>query len=68
MSYQNIVEHYEKCFEKYGDNFKGVDWPNEKDTLIRYKVMLDIDKINNQLSTSTVNNSVIEKIGGGGRL
>jgi SAM-dependent methyltransferase len=39
MRYQNIVEHYESCFEKHGDNHKGVDWPNAKDARSRYKVM-----------------------------
>lgn len=42
MSYSNIVKHYEKCFETYGDNYKGVDWPNKEDAMKRYKVMLDI--------------------------
>lgn len=42
MSYSNIVKHYEKCFETYGDNYKGVDWPNKEDAVKRYKVMLDI--------------------------
>ncbi len=42
MSYIDIVEHYEDCFRKYGDNNKGVDWPKEADAQTRYKVMLDI--------------------------
>ncbi|MBR3722617.1 MAG: class I SAM-dependent methyltransferase [Selenomonadaceae bacterium] len=41
-SYKSIVNHYEECLEKYGDNHKGVDWPNQKDALLRYKVMLDV--------------------------
>lgn len=39
-----IVQHYEKCFEEYGDSYKGVDWPNEQDALTRYGVMLDVVK------------------------
>lgn len=45
-----IKKHYEKCFAKYGDSAKGMDWPNEKDSIIRYKVMLEIiDKIPSRL-------------------
>lgn len=44
MQYESIVKHYEDCYQTYGDNFKGVDWPNEEDTLKRYKIMLDIIK------------------------
>ena len=44
MSYMDIVRHYEKCFEKYGDTNKGVDWPNERDAEIRYRVMTEIIK------------------------
>lgn len=52
MSYQKLVEHYEKCYEKYGDNHKGVDWPNEKDTIKRYKVMLEICKFDDERDTN----------------
>lgn len=44
MSYIELVQHYENCFKAYGDNSKGVDWPNQKDAEIRYQVMLDILK------------------------
>jgi len=40
--YLKIVEHYESCLKKYGDNHLGVDWPKEEDTQLRYKIMLDI--------------------------
>lgn len=39
MRYKEIVKHYENCFKVYGDNHKGVDWPNEQDALTRYAVM-----------------------------
>lgn len=42
--YMDIVKHYENCFKKYGDNNRGVDWPNKEDTQKRYKVMLDLIK------------------------
>jgi SAM-dependent methyltransferase len=42
MSYLKIAEHYDNCFKQHGDNNLGVDWPNYKDTLTRYKVMYDI--------------------------
>ena len=42
MAYMDIVKHYEECFKAYGDNNKGVDWPNESDVQARYKVMLDV--------------------------
>ncbi len=40
--YKDIVRHYEECFAKYGDNHRGVDWPNEHDAHTRYKTMLDL--------------------------
>lgn len=42
MNYKNIVKHYEKCFDIYGDTPKGVDWTKEEQVEIRYKVMLEI--------------------------
>lgn len=40
--YFTIVEHYESCLRKHGDNHLGVDWPIAEDALLRYKIMLDI--------------------------
>ncbi|KAA3621337.1 MAG: class I SAM-dependent methyltransferase [Flavobacterium sp.] len=40
--YLNIAEHYEACLDKYGDTHRGVDWPNEDDMKVRYRVMLDL--------------------------
>lgn len=40
--YKEIVQHYESCFEKYGDSHLGVDWPNENDALKRFEVMLEV--------------------------
>lgn len=39
-----IVEHYEDCLQLHGDTHKGVDWPNERDMLRRYEVMLDVHR------------------------
>lgn len=41
-SYLKIVEHYEDCLKKFGDNHLGVDWPNKEDALIRYRIMLEL--------------------------
>lgn len=41
-SYLDIVKHYEECYRKYGDNYKGVDWPKEDDVEKRYEVMLEL--------------------------
>ncbi|WP_149206231.1 class I SAM-dependent methyltransferase [Flavobacterium johnsoniae] len=46
--YNKIIEHYESCFDKHGDNHLGVDWPNKEDVDIRYKIMLDIIKLNDR--------------------
>lgn len=45
-NYTKIVDHYETCLEKHGDNHLGVDWPNIIDVDKRYHVMLDILKFN----------------------
>ena len=42
--YLSIVSHYESCLEEHGDNHKGVDWPDKKDAIKRYDVMLDLIK------------------------
>lgn len=57
MSYIEIVKHYEDCLNKYGDNNKGVDWPNKEDAKKRYRVMLDIieyDKNNDDKANSSI--------------
>ncbi|KKK76052.1 hypothetical protein LCGC14_2867560 [marine sediment metagenome] len=40
--YDEIIEHYESCLEKYGDSHLGVDWPKIGDVDKRYQVMLEI--------------------------
>jgi SAM-dependent methyltransferase len=40
--YLSIIDHYEKCLEKYGDSHLGVDWPRLDDAQTRYQIMLDI--------------------------
>jgi SAM-dependent methyltransferase len=47
MSYLKLAEHYDKCFQKYGDSNLGVDWPNYEDTLTRHQVMYEIIKKEN---------------------
>ena len=46
--YQSIINHYEACYEEHGDSHLGLDWPNKKDTITRFSVMLDVilDKTN----------------------
>ena len=43
--YNQIIKHYEDCFIRNGDSCKGVNWPNEADASLRYKVMLDLINI-----------------------
>lgn len=45
--YQQIIDHYEACFLKYGDSPKGMDWPNQEDAVLRYQIMLDLIELNN---------------------
>ena len=52
--YNKIVEHYESCLEKHGDNHLGVDWPNLEDVNKRYKMMLDIVRLNEDNNAVTV--------------
>lgn len=40
--YLGIVSHYENCLDRYGDTYRGVDWPDPEDALTRYRVMLDL--------------------------
>jgi SAM-dependent methyltransferase len=48
--YLKIVEHYESCLRKFGDNHLGVDWPNADDALLRYRIMLEIIPGNEKFS------------------
>jgi len=41
VSYKEIIEHYEKCFDDFGFSLKGVDWTKEDQANIRYQVMID---------------------------
>ena len=47
-NYKMIMEHYESCLEKHGDNYSGCDWPNLKELHIRFRIMLDILKFTSQ--------------------
>ncbi|HHN63806.1 MAG TPA: class I SAM-dependent methyltransferase, partial [Nitrospirae bacterium] len=38
--YYKIVKHYEACFDKFGESPKGMDWPDEKDLIKRFNIML----------------------------
>jgi SAM-dependent methyltransferase len=40
-----IVKHYEGCFETHGDSHLGVDWPRLEDVDKRYKVMVDMIRL-----------------------
>ena len=42
MDYKEIINHYEKCFKKFGDTARGVDWTKEEQVDIRYQIMLEI--------------------------
>jgi cyclopropane fatty-acyl-phospholipid synthase-like methyltransferase len=42
VNYNSIVQHYESCLDVFGDNHRGVDWPNEADAETRYRVMLEL--------------------------
>ena len=41
-AYGQLVEHYESCLRRHGDNHRGVDWPNAANAQMRYRVMLDV--------------------------
>jgi hypothetical protein len=41
-AYGQLVEHYESCLRRHGDNHRGVDWPNAADAQTRYRVMLEV--------------------------
>lgn len=42
--YRDIVQHYEQCLVRHGDNHLGVDWPRREDADKRYRVMLEIER------------------------
>jgi SAM-dependent methyltransferase len=42
LSYRRIVDHYEGCLARHGDNHRGVDWPRADEADLRYAVMLGV--------------------------
>ncbi|MCR5702858.1 MAG: class I SAM-dependent methyltransferase [Lachnospiraceae bacterium] len=60
-SYKDIVSHYEHCFQKHGDNCKGVDWPRQDDVFTRYDVMLDVIRFD-PMCNSTGNTETVSDI------
>ena len=51
INYKSIVQHYENCFNKYGDSHLGVDWPNKEDAIKRYDIMMGLlTKSNKKIS------------------
>lgn len=40
--YHEIVSHYESCLARFGDDCRGVDWPNAADAQTRYRIMLEL--------------------------
>ena len=40
--YRSIVAHYEARLAEYGDDPRGVDWPNQEDANTRFDVMLGV--------------------------
>lgn len=49
---KSIISYCESCLEKYGDTPAGVDWMTEEKVDIRYQVMLDIIKENDEKKVS----------------
>ena len=41
MRYKEIIDHYEKCFDEFGDTPRGVDWTKEEQVDTRYQVMIE---------------------------
>jgi len=55
-NYHFLKSHYENCYSTYGDNHKGVDWPNAIDTSKRFEVMTDLMKFKpNLIDKSKIN-------------
>jgi SAM-dependent methyltransferase len=46
--YHQIVAHYESCLARFGDSYRGVDWPNPVDAQTRYRVMMDVVRSNDR--------------------
>jgi SAM-dependent methyltransferase len=47
--YTVISNHYKSCLKKHGDTYKGLDWPNLQDMLLRYRIMLDVINTDQQV-------------------
>ncbi|MDQ7062051.1 MAG: class I SAM-dependent methyltransferase [Sulfurimonas sp.] len=60
MEYKKIIEHYEECFEKFGDTPQGVDWTKEEQVESRYNTMLELINFREKSFQITENISLLD--------
>jgi len=65
QDFYKIVRHYEACFAEHGDSHLGVDWPKLEDVDKRYKVMVEMIRLD---ETSTREVSLLDFGCGTGQL
>lgn len=39
--YLALAEHYDRCFHRFGDSHRGVDWPSDVDATTRHRIMAE---------------------------
>ena len=44
----NTKDYYENSFKKFGNNFKGMNWPSKKGQYIRFEELIKIGNLKNK--------------------
>ena len=52
----SLAQHYSKTFNEYGDTTRGMDWPCEKDNILRFRILSEIIGF----YSSSIENSVLD--------
>jgi SAM-dependent methyltransferase len=60
MKYKKIIEHYEECFEKFGDTPQGVDWTKDEQVEFRYNTMIELINFREKSFHITENISILD--------
>ena len=45
---KNIIKYYENTFKKFGNNFKGMNWPSKKSQYLRFEELIKIGNLSNK--------------------
>ena len=45
---KDVIKYYENTFEKFGNNFRGMNWPSKKSQYLRFEELIKIGNLSNK--------------------